>query len=62
MGNRTILLQADDVLYEIVEDQVVELAPMGAYEVWIATLLVTRLATFASSTNWAEPCRKCCLI
>jgi Uma2 family endonuclease len=47
VGNRTILLQTDDILYEVVDDQVVELAPMGAYEVWIATLLVTRLATFA---------------
>jgi Uma2 family endonuclease len=38
----------EDVLYEVVDDQVVELAPMGAYEVWIATMLVARLATFAS--------------
>jgi Uma2 family endonuclease len=30
-----------------VDDQVVEMAPTGAYEVWIATLLVARLATFA---------------
>ncbi len=37
--------QDDDVLYEVVDDQVVELVPMGAYEVWIATLLVARLAT-----------------
>ena len=38
----------EDVLYEVVDDQVVELAPMGAYEVWIATVLVARLATFAT--------------
>jgi Uma2 family endonuclease len=38
----------EEVLYEVVDDQVVELAPMGAYEVWIATVLVARLATFAT--------------
>ena len=38
----------EDVLYEVVDDQVVELAPMGAYEVWIATVLVARLATFVT--------------
>jgi Uma2 family endonuclease len=38
----------EDVLYEVVDDQVVELAPMGAYEVWIATVLVVRLATFVT--------------
>ena len=47
MGNSTTLFQTDDILYEVVDDQVVELAPMGAYEVWIATWLVTRLASFA---------------
>jgi Uma2 family endonuclease len=41
------LIPDEDVLYEVVDDQVVELAPMGAYEVWIATVLVVRLATFA---------------
>jgi Uma2 family endonuclease len=43
----TTLSPGDDVLYEVVDDQIVELAPMGAYEVWLATLLVARLATFA---------------
>ena len=43
----TVASPDDDLLYEVVDDQVVELAPMGAYEVWIATLLVARLATFA---------------
>jgi Uma2 family endonuclease len=43
----TVLTPGDDLFYEVVNNQVVELAPMGAYEVWIATLLVARLATFA---------------
>ena len=43
-----VLIPDEDVLYEVVEDQVVELAPMGAYEVWIASMLVARLATFAT--------------
>ena len=38
----------EDVLYEVVDDQLVELAPMGAYEVWIATVLVARLAAFVT--------------
>ena len=37
----------EDVLYEVVDDQVVELAPMGAYEVRLATLLTARIETFA---------------
>jgi len=37
----------DDVLYEVVDDQVVELAPMGAYEVWLATALTEALRRFA---------------
>jgi Uma2 family endonuclease len=43
-----VLIPDEDVIYEVVDDQVVELAPMGAYEVWIATVLVARLATFAT--------------
>jgi Uma2 family endonuclease len=43
-----VLIPDEDVLYEVVDDQVVELAPMGAYEVWIASVLVARLATFAT--------------
>jgi Uma2 family endonuclease len=38
----------EDVLYEVIDDQVVELAPMGAYDVWIATVLVARLAAFVT--------------
>jgi Uma2 family endonuclease len=41
-----VLTPNEDVLYEVVDNQVVELAPMGAYEVWIATALVARLAAF----------------
>jgi Uma2 family endonuclease len=43
-----VLIPDEDVLYEVVDDQVVELAPMGAYEVWIASVLVARMATFAT--------------
>ena len=43
----TVLSPGDDVLYEVVDDQVVALALGGAYEVWIATEMVARLATFA---------------
>jgi Putative restriction endonuclease len=47
--NQGVVQSSDeDVLYEVVDDQVVELAPMGAYEVWIATVLVARLAAFAT--------------
>lgn len=37
----------EDLRYEVVDNQVVELAPMGAYEVWLATSLASRLETFA---------------
>jgi Uma2 family endonuclease len=37
----------EEVLYEVVDDQVVGLAPMGAYEVRLATLLTARIETFA---------------
>jgi Uma2 family endonuclease len=43
----TALSPDDDLLYEVVDNQVLELAPMGAYEVRIATLLAARLETFA---------------
>ena len=47
--NQGVVLTPDeDVLYEVVDDQVVALAPMGAYEVWIASVLVARFATFAT--------------
>jgi Uma2 family endonuclease len=46
--NQGVVLTPDeDVLYEVVDDQVVELAPMGAYEVRLATLLAARIETFA---------------
>jgi hypothetical protein len=35
----TVLTPRDDLLYEVVDGQVVELAPMGAYEIRIATVL-----------------------
>jgi Uma2 family endonuclease len=43
----TVLTPGDDLLYEVVDNQIVELAPTGAYEVWIATLLAARLETFS---------------
>jgi Uma2 family endonuclease len=43
----TVVSPDDDLLYEVVDNQVVALAPMGAYEVWIATLLAARLETVA---------------
>jgi Uma2 family endonuclease len=47
--NQGVVLTPDEgVLYKVVDDQVVELAPRGAYEVWSATVLVARLATFAT--------------
>jgi Uma2 family endonuclease len=43
----TILSQDDDILYEVIDDQKVELSPMGVYRVWLATVLVVHLANFA---------------
>jgi Uma2 family endonuclease len=37
----------EEVLYEVVDDQIVELAPLGAYGVRLATLLTARIETFA---------------
>jgi len=42
----TVLPQDDDILYEVVDDQVVELGPMGAREIWLATVLVVHLTNF----------------
>jgi Uma2 family endonuclease len=42
----TVLPQDDDILYEVVDDQVVYLGPMGAHEIWLATVLVVHLANF----------------
>jgi Uma2 family endonuclease len=47
VNQRVALTPDEDVLYEVVDDQVVELAPMGAYEVRLATLLTARIETFA---------------
>jgi Uma2 family endonuclease len=41
-----LLSLADDMLYEVVDDQIVELGPMGAHEIWLATELVIHLGTF----------------
>jgi hypothetical protein len=43
----TGLAPSDDLLYEVVDGQVVELAPMGAYEIRIASVLLMYLETFA---------------
>jgi Uma2 family endonuclease len=43
----TVASPDDDLLYEVVDNQVVELAPMGAYEVRLATLLAASLETVA---------------
>jgi Uma2 family endonuclease len=43
----TVVSPDDDLLYEVVNNQVVELPPMGAYDVRLATLLATRLETVA---------------
>src|SRR5215470_10786518 len=43
----TVLAPSDDLRYEVVDGQVVELAPMGAYEIWIASVLLMYLQTFA---------------
>ncbi len=42
-----VLSLADDMLYEVVDDQIVELGPMGAHEIWLATELVVHLTNFA---------------
>ena len=42
----TVLPQDDDILYEVVDDQVVDLGQMGAHEIWLATVLVVHLANF----------------
>jgi Uma2 family endonuclease len=47
VNQRVALTPDEEVLYEVVDDQVVELAPMGAYEVRLATLLAARIETFA---------------
>jgi Uma2 family endonuclease len=39
--------QDEDILYEVIDGHVVELAPMGAYEVWLATALTEWLRGLA---------------
>ena len=43
----TALAPSEDLLYEVVDGQVVELAPMGAYDIRIASVLTMYLETFA---------------
>jgi len=42
----TVLPQDDDILYEVVDGNLVDLGPMGAHEIWFATVLVVHLANF----------------
>jgi hypothetical protein len=42
----TVLPCDDDLLYEVVDGHVVELAPMDAYEGWLATVLTAYLGRF----------------
>ena len=42
-----VLPQDDDILYEVVDNKAVELGPMGAHEIWLATELVVYLRNFA---------------
>jgi Uma2 family endonuclease len=41
-----VLPQDDDILYEVVDDKIVELGPLGAYEIWLATVLARHLGNF----------------
>ena len=43
----TMPISEEEAFYEVVDDQIVELAPMGAYQVWLATTLVAYLGSFA---------------
>ena len=42
----TVLPPDDDILYEVVDGKLVELGPMGAHEILLATVLVVHLANF----------------
>ena len=42
----TVLPQDDDILYEVVDGKLVELGPMGAHEIWLATVLAGYLTNF----------------
>ena len=52
----TVLAPSDDLLYEVVDGQVVELAPMGAYEIRIASVLLMYLETFARQRAIVKSC------
>ena len=47
----TVLAPSDDLLYEVVDGQVVELAPMGAYEIRIASVLT--MSSNKSCASWS---------
>ncbi len=42
---------ADDVLYEVVDGQIVEKPPMGAFNTWLAALLQNAMGPFASENQ-----------
>jgi Uma2 family endonuclease len=46
-SQKALLSQDNEALYEVVDDHRVELAPMGAYEARLASVLLVRLETFA---------------
>jgi Uma2 family endonuclease len=48
MASIPALITDPDMLYEVVDGHIVEMEPMGAYDVWIASLLLGRLQTFAA--------------
>src|SRR5215510_12277808 len=47
IGQDVVQSRDEDILYEVVDGYIVELAPMGAYEVWLATALTESLRSFA---------------
>ncbi len=49
-------------MYEVVNGEIVELTPMGAYQVWIASQLQGGWEILPSSTHWDEWLPKCCSI
>jgi hypothetical protein len=50
-ASKSALLRDSDALYEVVNGEMVELAPMGAHEVWLASFLSIRLGGFAQLQN-----------
>jgi Uma2 family endonuclease len=44
----------DEMLYEVVDGQIVETAPMGARQVWVASVLTTLMGSsvFANQIGW----------